>query len=196
MKSTNTSIAIIVGNGKSRELIDLSKLVGHGTIFGCNALYRDFNDFDYLVAIDERMIDELYNNSENIKGSVIIPSDNERWEAPEYSPHRRRSNAGMNAMLEAIRRKHDVLYCLGFDFILAGEASLGNVYKDSKNYEPNTQSTYDDNYFRLRYLDWFANQHSSVQFVFVIPDGVETKPLEARNIVGLSATTFLQKLNN
>jgi len=196
MKPTSSNIAIIVGNGKSRQPIDLSALVGQGTIFGCNALYRDSKHFDYLVAIDDRMIDELQKNIDNISGTVIIPPEDERWEAPEYSPHRRRSNAGMNAMLEAIRRKHEVLYCLGFDFILAGEASLGNIYKDSKNYEPQTQSNYDDNFNRIRYLDWFANQHPSIQFVFVIPDDVETKPLEARNIIGLKISTFLQKLNN
>ena len=140
---SDNKIAFIIGNGKSRQAIDLSSLVGKGTIFGCNALYRNFSKSDYLVAIDDRMIKELLEITLDDKhpsiGEVIIPPEDERWESAEYSPNRRRSNAGMNAMLEAIRREHNILYCLGFDFILEGEKSIENIYKGSKNYEPSTQ---------------------------------------------------------
>ena len=37
-----SKIAFIIGNGKSREHIKLDSLVGKGTSFGCNALYRDY----------------------------------------------------------------------------------------------------------------------------------------------------------
>jgi len=195
MSDKNSNIAIIVGNGKSRQAIDLSKLVGKGTIFGCNALWRNFDNFDYLVSIDDRMIAELQENKEMIKGEIIIPPDDERWESAEYSPQRRRSNAGMNAMLEAIRRGHDVLYCLGFDFILEGEKSIENIYKGSKNYEPHTQSNTSDNYFRVRYCDWFVNQHEHVKFVFVIPDNVATKSMQSENIIGMKTSTFLSKID-
>ena len=198
MSDKNSNIAFIVGNGKSRQTIDLSTLVGKGTIFGCNALYRNFNNFDYLVAIDNRMIQELIevttSDSNNMSGEVIIPPEDERWESVEYSPHRRRSNAGMNAMLEAIRRGHNVLYCLGFDFILEGEKSIENIYRGTKNYEPNTQSNTSDNYFRVRYCDWFVNQHDDVKFVFVVPDDIATKKLESKNIIGMKMSTFNNKI--
>ena len=195
---SDNKIAFIVGNGKSRQAVDLSSLVGKGTIFGCNALYRNFNNFDYLVAIDNRMIQELIevttSDSNNMSGEVIIPPEDERWESVEYSPHRRRSNAGMNAMLEAIRRGHNVLYCLGFDFILEGEKSIENIYRGTKNYEPNTQSNTSDNYFRVRYCDWFVNQHDDVKFVFVVPDDIATKKLESKNIIGMKMSTFNNKI--
>jgi|MDTC01.3.fsa_nt_gb hypothetical protein len=195
---SDNKIAFIIGNGKSRQAIDLSSLVGKGTIFGCNALYRNFSKSDYLVAIDDRMIKELLEITLDDKhpsiGEVIIPPEDERWESAEYSPNRRRSNAGMNAMLEAIRREHNILYCLGFDFILEGEKSIENIYKGSKNYEPSTQSTTSDNYFRVRYCDWFVNQHDSVKFVFVVPDNVATKKLESKNIIGMKMSTFNNKI--
>ena len=195
---SDNKIAFIVGNGKSRQAVDLSSLVGKGTIFGCNALYRNFSKSDYLVAIDDRMIKELLEITLDDKhpsiGEVIIPPEDERWESAEYSPNRRRSNAGMNAMLEAIRREHNILYCLGFDFILEGEKSIENIYKGSKNYEPSTQSTTSDNYFRVRYCDWFVNQHDSVKFVFVVPDNVATKKLESKNIIGMKMSTFNNKI--
>ena len=58
-------IAFIIGNGVSRKPIDLHQLKGKGTIFGCNALYRDFNDYDYLKSQEffKRIDDSKKNNS-------------------------------------------------------------------------------------------------------------------------------------
>ena len=50
--------AFIIGNGKSRIGFDLNQLRGKGTIYGCNALYRDFMP-DVLVATDDRMREEI-----------------------------------------------------------------------------------------------------------------------------------------
>ena len=196
MKSLSTNIAIIIGNGKSREEIDLNSLIGQGTIFGCNALYRSFDGYDYLVAIDDRMINEIQTTTKRLSGPAIFPPEDERWESAEYSKTRRRNNAGMAAMDAAIRMGHTILYCLGFDFILEGEDSVKNVYKGSQNYEPHTQSNQEDNYYRIKYLEWFACKHPNVKFVFVIPDNAKTKPIDSPNIIGLAISTFLDKLKD
>lgn len=190
-------IAIIVGNGKSRSSIELESLVGQGTIFGCNALYRDFDYWDFLIAIDERMEREILTTEKRMVGQVIFPPQDERWEDKRYSPNRRRSNAGMNAMLEAIRRDHNILYCLGFDFLLEGDISVGNVYKGSTNYEPNTQSNQNDIFFRIKYLEWFVNQHRDVHFIFVIPDNAKTTKygIDADNLKAMKISTFLDKVH-
>ena len=51
--------AFIIGNGQSRLAFDLNNLRGKGTIYGCNALYRDFNGIDVLVATDDKMREEI-----------------------------------------------------------------------------------------------------------------------------------------
>ena len=188
-----TNTAIIIGNGKSREPINLNSLVGKGTIYGCNALYRDFDGWDYLVAIDDKMIDEIKTTSKRMPGQVIFPPEEERYEHPEYSPMRRRSNAGMNAMIAAVANGAKTVICLGFDFILAGKHSTDNMYEGSKCYGPETAANHDDNYHRLRYLEWFANKFNLIQFVFVIPDDAQVKPIEAANIVGLRMSKFVNK---
>ncbi len=188
----STNIAIIIGNGKSREQINLDTLVGQGTIFGCNALYRNFDGYDYLVAIDNRMIDEIQTTEKRLSGKAIFPPEEERYEETTG----RRNNAGMVAMREAIKQGHNILYCLGFDFILEGEQSVSNVYKDSRNYEPHTQSNIEDNYNRIKYLEWFSDQYPEVKFVFVIPDNIKTKPIDSPNIIGLTISKFLEKINN
>ena len=195
--SLNKKTAFVIGNGKSRENVQLENLRNYGTVFGCNALYRDWYP-DYLVAIDPGMIGEI-ENSDFPKERFIVPPLDEQYEPPEIynlptNASTPRSNAGMNAMLEAIRREHNILYCLGFDFILEGEKSIENIYKGSKNYEPHTQSNTSDNYFRVRYCDWFVNQHDDVKFVFVVPDNIATKKLESKNIIGMKVSTFNNKI--
>ena len=184
------NISIIVGNGKSRKAIDLNLLVGQGTIYGCNALYREFDGWDYLVAIDERMQNEIKTTEKRLNGQAIFPPEPECYEETTG----RRGNAGMVAMREAIRNGADTLYCLGFDFILAGADSVLNVYNGTRNYEPETQmGLMEAGYHRMQYLEWFAAQHPTVKFIFVIPDNGQVKPIDAENIVGMRLSTFVDK---
>lgn len=192
--SYQQKVAVVLGNGTTRKEVDLSTIVGSAPIFGCNALYRDFKDWDYLVAIDDGMIEEL--KSQHFDGTLIIPPADERWEDPEYSLHRRRSNAGMNAMVEAIRRKHTILYCLGFDFILKGNVSTDNMYKNSQNYGPETHANQNDNYHRLKYLEWFASKHSDTKFVFVFPSSTEKHGINSDNVYFMDTQVFLNKVSH
>jgi len=188
--------AAIIGNGPSREPIDLFTLALNATTFGCNALYRDFGVLDYLVAIDEGMIKEIESHRSLLPNTTIIfPPEDERWESAEYSVPRRRSNAGMNAMSEAIKLGHNVLYCLGFDFILEGKESVGNVYKGTKNYGPETAAQEADSYWRIRYFEWFARQHPDVTIIMVIPDDGKNHQIQADNVKGMRLSKFNSKLD-
>ena len=184
-------IAIIVGNGTSRNSVDLNDIVGEGDIYGCNALHRDFDKFDYLFAIDDIMIREL----EQLEDPrVIIPPQDERWESAEYNPRRRRGNAGMVAMDYAIRHGNDTLYMLGFDFILEGSISVDNIYKDTHGYGLETHAMASDNYYRIQYLEWFMGKNMNTNFIFVIPDDAVTKEIESENVWAMDISTFKQKL--
>jgi hypothetical protein len=186
-------VAFIVGNGISRQEIDLHTLIDKAPIYGCNALYRDFYFWNYLVAIDDGMIAELRKHYMN-HGVLIIPPEEMRYEEAEYSPARRRANAGMVAMREAVNRHYDILYCLGFDFILKGEISTDNVYKGSDNYGPETHANQGDNYYRIKYLEWFARKNDHVKFVFVVPDKTPMNVIDAPNIVAMKINTFKEKI--
>ena len=43
--------AVCLGNGQSRQGLDLTKMKDYATVIGCNAIYRDFTP-DILVALD------------------------------------------------------------------------------------------------------------------------------------------------
>lgn len=189
--------AFIIGNGVSRKPIDLNTLVGKGTIFGCNALYREFNKYDYLVSIDKSFQVIMQANDEvfGADDRIIFPPDNECWEDAEYSPNRRRSNAGMNAMLEAIRRDHDKLYCLGFDFLLKdNELSEDNLFKNQAGYGPETHASHRDNVHRVSYLEWFMRKHHKTKFTFVLPENEEYQTLTAPNVTGMYISKFIERM--
>lgn len=183
--------AFIIGNGVSRKPIDLNTLVGKGAIFGCNALYREFDKFDYLISIDKQFQKLIENPDERF----IFPPEDECWESAEYRQgFRKRSNAGMNAMLEAIRRGHDKLYCLGFDFLVREEdLSTDNIFRDTEGYGPDTHTRYEDNINRLKYLEWFCNKNRKVKFVFVLPEDKKYHSMIAPNATGLHVQKFISK---
>lgn len=195
--------AFIIGNGPSRKKFDLKLLKHHGTIFGCNALYRDYPKFDipdFLVAIDDIIIKEI-TSSKFPKERVIIPPEDERHEDAAYNPYARlRSNAGVNAMLEAIKLGYKELYCLGFDFMLKSpQRSLGNIYDGTNAYGPETRSRYVDNMNRVKYMEFIAKKYKFVQFKFVVPqypNKDEYHILNANNVNGIFYETFTKFLNN
>ena len=175
--------AYIIGNGTSRNSYDLKRLIGQGTVFGCNALYRDFApDFllpDYLVAIDSMMISEI-ESSDFPEERFILPPPEERWEPIElhwgqsansnWNPARPRSNAGMNAILEAIKMGHNYIHILGFDFLtVAQDQALSNMYEGTDHYGEDTRATVSDTRNRLAFLGFVIENNPLIQFTFHFP---------------------------
>ena len=54
------STAFVLGNGESRKIFPIEKLKGAGTIYGCNAIYRDNPDLcDAIISVNPEMTEEL-----------------------------------------------------------------------------------------------------------------------------------------
>jgi hypothetical protein len=195
--------AFIIGNGKSRENFDLDFLRGKGAIFGCNALYRDFKP-DYLVAIDDAIINEI-RSSDFPSEKFIEPPEHEKWEPADlhwstahnkkFIPVRPRSNAGMNAIMEAIKLGHDQLYILGFDFLINDkELSVTNMYDGTPCYGLETRANHMDNCGRLNYLAWLMCKYPYHTFTFCFPENTNVfKPTDIPNFKLMSYDDF--KLN-
>ena len=186
--------AIIVGNGTSRKVMDLGAMVrtmgkDRPMIYGCNALYREFENSgyivpDYLVAIDDGIIMEI-ESSGFPSARVIVPPEDDRWEPKELHPsgHRPRGNAGVAAMVAAIRNGAKTLLCIGFDsFLQDGAQSVSNIYDGTFNYGPETRANVADNFGRVRYMAWVAKTNPNVDFVFVYPEGMNAVPIGETNV--------------
>src|SRR5210317_1858228 len=190
-----SKVAFIVGNGSSRAEVDLNTIVGKAPIYGCNALYRDFDKWDYLVSIDQGMVQEV-RNAQGAFGSgvIIVPPEDQHFEPVEYSPMRRRNNAGMVAMDTAIKRGFNLLYLLGIDFVLEGNISTDNVYKDTQNYGPETHATQDDNFYRMKYFEWFVRKNNDVKFIYVIPEDNRDRAIDSGNVLTMASDIFKTKV--
>ena len=98
--------AFIIGNGESRRNFDLNHIKGVAPIFGCNALYRTFKS-DWLVAVDQGMIDEISSSDFPVEYTLFPRSKSEEYEPAEMHPGRNRfprNNSGMYAMQRAIEK--------------------------------------------------------------------------------------------
>ena len=67
------SYAFVIGNGESRRIYNLNNLRGgKGTIYGCNAIYRDHPKLcDKIIAVNSEMYDELI----EARGMGMIPTN-------------------------------------------------------------------------------------------------------------------------
>lgn len=127
-------IAFVLGNGRSRLRLNLEELKKYGKIYGCNALYREFEP-DYLIAVDEKMVREIANKAWQF-GKQVWTNPNKNVLKLEgfnfFSPHKGWSS-GPTALWLASTHGYDEIYICGFDYQgLSGK--LNNVYADTPNY--------------------------------------------------------------
>jgi len=133
-----SSVGIILGNGESRRSVEyttFASLKGRLPVYGCNALYRDFQPTT-LVAVDRQMIREIqiakytgkfvYRDKVDL---VVTEGGKEltRLKSPGWA-------AGPTAaLLLCLHERVDTCYMLGFD--LYGKAGkVNNIYKGTENY--------------------------------------------------------------
>lgn len=149
MKQTNKT-SFVLGNGNSRKDINLSALKAHGTIYGCNALYREFTP-DHLISVDTKMIKEIvetkyhltnnlwsnYNTYTSTIEGLKLLNPSLGW------------SSGPTALHIASNENPDTVYILGFDYQGSGQNKnyFNNIYADTENYKKSTDiATYHGNW--------------------------------------------------
>lgn len=163
--------AFVLGNGISRKHIDLHKLKKYGTVYGCNALYREFVP-DHLVCVDTKMIIEVADAGYNKMYSVWSNENKLTRATPNINilnPNKGWSS-GPTAMLLASQHGHKEIYVLGFDYVGLGENEdrVNNVYAGTKNYKNiEARATYYGNWTRQTMM--CATMFPSTKYTRVIP---------------------------
>tara|TARA_Y100000385_G_C13042062_1_gene615731 strand:+ start:353 stop:1111 length:759 start_codon:yes stop_codon:yes gene_type:complete len=147
----DSKCAFVLGNGASRKGIDLHLLKSAGCVYGCNALYREF-DPDYLVAVDTKMIIELH--------KAGYQRDHEVWTNPNkaytnyhgfnYFQPSKGWSSGPTALWLSSQHDNEVIYILGFDYKGHEDGKrFNNIYADTFNYKKsNDSATYFGNWMR------------------------------------------------
>ena len=127
-------IAFVLGNGESRKDINLDKLKKYGTVFGCNAVYRNHSP-DYLIAVDPKMISEItQHNYQNTHSVWTNPhKDTNNIQGINFFNPSLGWSSGPTALNMAVEKGFKEIYVIGFDF--GGiDGKFNNVYKDTQNY--------------------------------------------------------------
>lgn len=127
--------AFVLGNGVSRLAANLSSLQQYGSIYGCNALYREFEP-DHLVAVDVKMINEII-DSDYHKTHSVWTNKNKGVKSFEHinllEPHKGWSS-GPTALWLSTLHGHQEIYILGFDY-QGLNGKVNNVYAGTHNYK-------------------------------------------------------------
>ena len=196
--SKKTRIAFVLGNGTSRKPIKPAVLKKHGTIYGCNALYREFIP-DHLVCVDTKMIIELSEKNYQLEHSVWSNENKLTRKTPgvQLLKPNKGWSSGPTAMLLASQHEHNEIYMLGFDYIGLGENNerVNNIYAGTKNYKRiEDRATYFGNWQRQTMM--CANTYPRIQYYRVIPNENYFIPDQLKDIPNLSHITteiFMKK---
>lgn len=126
--------AFVLGNGISRSGIDLAVLNQHGTIYGCNALYKDYEP-DVLVATDRPIAERIQQSGYAQRRKFYT-----RYPMPELGaekiPEKYWSySSGPAAVAIAALDRHAEIYLLGFDMGPTQQQTFNNVYAGAEFYK-------------------------------------------------------------
>jgi len=157
--------AFVLGNGKSRNGIDLFALRKYGEIYGCNALYRDFEP-DVLVSTDPAISKEIQMSG--------WPRGRRHYTRKPFlesgsfplSPEYKGMSSGPNALNIACKDGHNRIFLIGFDLGSVNPV-FNNVYADTKFYKKSTDSaTFGGNW--LNHIIRIMAENADVHFTRVI----------------------------
>lgn len=194
---SNKKIGFVLGNGKSREGIQLDLLKMYGKVYGCNAIYRDFLP-DYIVAVDTKMVIEL--NANKIQHKIPV------WTNPNkayfqmtgfnfFNPSKGWSS-GPTALWLASEHDYEEIYILGFDYQGLGDnfELVNNVYANTNNYKKiHERATYFGNWLKQTAIT--IQKNSKIRYIRVLAERpfVPKELTNLPNLTHISVSEFKNK---
>lgn len=161
--------AFVLGNGTSRQSVDLNQLKTKGTIYGCNALYREFEP-DYLIAVDTKMVLEI-NKAGYQHGHTVWTNPNRAYHQMNgfnfFNPSKGWSS-GPTALWLASTHAIDNIYILGFDY-QGIDDKINNIYAGTFNYKKSHErATYHGNWLKQTMIT--CQKYSEKRYIRVVGD--------------------------
>lgn len=164
--------AIVLGNGNSRQALDLDRCRAKAKIYGCNALYRDFTP-DVLVATDRPIATAIQDLGYSLQQVFYTRSPQAQKGARTIPTVWRGWSSGPIAAAIAAQDGAGRIYLVGFD--LGGiNGRLNNLYADTEFYKSaKDRATYAGNW--IQQLIKVFRQFPDTQFVRI--EGEITTPV-------------------
>jgi hypothetical protein len=190
----NSNIAFVLGNGTSRKPFSLSEIQKNGTMYACNAVYREFAP-DHLIAVDTKMILEIAKSEYQLKNSVWTNPNKVYSKIPNlniFDPSLGWSS-GPTALHLASKHGYTDIYILGFDYV-GLDSKINNVYAGTLNYKrKQDRATFHGNW--LRQTQIVIEKNPQTRYIRVAePDGFEPPELERlSNVVTITTLDFANR---
>lgn len=173
-------ISFCIGNGESRKNYPIKKLKKFGSLYGCNAIYRDAT-MDHLICCDRKMAMETV--QKEYSGKVytredwysFFPYDNFHklaklpWTETEKWTQSFHMGSGLHAVNLALQHGSEIIVLIGHDFWGTSNNKHNNVYKGTNNYWDKDHHAIDPSFWIKQFVK-FAKMYSDVQFVFCYPN--------------------------
>ena len=183
------SRAFVLGNGRSRLAINPNELKKLGTVYACNAAYRDFTP-DFLVSVDVKMVLELAEKRVQYTTNVWCnyKKEFEKLQGFNYFDPSTGWSSGPSALFLASKHGYKEIYILGFDFQgLENHTKVNNVYTDTPNYKTsNEMPTFYGNW--LHQTEKVIKDNPDTKY-FRINDHTQFKPV-CENLKNLEHLTY------
>jgi len=126
--------AFVLGNGVSRQVVDLTQLKSLGTTYGCNAIYCEFVP-DVLISTDtpisERIQSEGYGQTHIHYTRKPLPDSGSRRITQKYFGF----SSGPVAVGQAAIDGATAIYLVGFDMGPTRNGRFNNCYADTEFYK-------------------------------------------------------------
>ena len=188
--------AFVIGNGISRQGVDLNQLRQSGIIYGCNALYREFTP-DVLVATDRPIAEQIQESGypQNHRFYTRRPIDGSGAHRlpSEYFGY----SSGPNAVGLAAKAGFVHIYMLGFDMGPTVDQKFNNIYAGTEFYKkPGDAPTHTGNW--VKQLIKITQDYPNTNFIRIAgPTTARIADLETvKNLEHQDLATFLDRINN
>jgi hypothetical protein len=190
------SIAFVLGNGTSRQVIDNNCLRNCGKIYGCNAIYREFVP-DVLVATDRPIATAIQESGYALTHRFHTRRPIEAWGAQAVPNEYFGYSSGPIAVSLAALDNNRRVYLLGFDMGPTANNKINNLYAGTEYYRSaDAPPTYTGNW--IKQLVKIVQDNKNCKFIRVTGSSTaKIKELESlANLSHLDMGTFLDRINN
>jgi len=178
--------AFVLGNGVSRQSVDLNQLQTLGRIYGCNAIYREFEP-DVLISTDtpisERIQHEGYSQTHVHYTRKPLPDMGAVRIPQKYFGF----SSGPVAVGQAALDGAIAVYLIGFDMGPTRNGRFNNIYADTEFYKKSSAvPTFTGNW--VNQIKTIARDFPKVSFFRIAGDTTA----EIRELLGVPNLAHLQ----
>lgn len=187
--------AFVLGNGVSRQQIDVDVLLKLGPVYGCNALYRTHTP-TVLVATD-KPISQQIQKSGYAKNNRFYTRRPEPDSGAQTVPIKYFGfSSGPIATSLAAIDQHNPIYMLGFDMGPNESGRFNNIYADTEFYKKSeAMPTYSGNW--VKQVITVFKDHPNQRFIRVhgktTAEILEFAPIY--NLEKLDIADFVERIN-